>query len=615
MHNCGRKTLRRRINKLSKSFKKRTKKIKALFKFSGSESIQPTFKTSLLFNPVRGYYLDEQQNAYTYIPPERTESVDAAINAIEYKPLFSLIVPVYNTDVSMLSDMVRSVMSQWYSHWELIIVDDASTSNETVDQLISLRESDSRIHVIVQHKNKGISETTNKGLHAAQGDYIVLLDHDDELTPDCLYELAMCIDRYAPDYIYSDEDKLSPEGFYTEPHFKPDWSPDTMMSTMYVCHVSCIRTELVKAVGGFRSIYDGSQDWDLILRVTEKTNAIQHIPKVLYHWRKSPQSVASAFEAKPYVIAASKSLREEALRRRHLKGHLEEIPRFKGYHRVNYHVKGNPLISIIIPTRDNYTILKTCIESIRTQSSYTRKEIIIIDNGSTDRMTLEYLQRLKSRQNVTVIRHAHPFNYSELNNIGVSHSKGDLLLFLNDDTEVITSDWLERMSGYAQLSHIGAVGARLLYPKTLRIQHAGVLNLHDGPGHAFLHSEKNSSGYYLRNQLEYNWLAVTGACMMIDREKFLDAGSFDPSFPIAYNDIELCFRLSAKGLFNVVCQAVELIHHESASRGIDHKSKEKAKRLQQDKQKLYFKHPTYFQYDPFHNPNFHPNSLKFDLLS
>lgn len=525
--------------------------------------------------------------------------------------MFSVIVPVYNTDRVVLQKMVDSVRNQWYSNWELVLVDDASSREETYNYLKGLEGQ--KIIKKILHENRGISGATNEGISAASGDFVVFLDHDDELTADCLYELARCILRENPDYVYSDEDKIDEKGLYVEPHFKPDWSPDTLMNTMYVCHVTCVRRTLLTALGGLRSDFDGCQDWDLILRLMEQTDRICHIPKVLYHWRKTEGSIAASIGAKAGVEEASRKVRQEALKRRGLSGSVEELTGHKGYFRVKYHLQGNPLISVIIPTRDNVSVLRPCVESLDTVTEYRNFELIIVDNGSQDPETITCLKELEGDGRIRVLKHDAPFNYSELNNLAAEKARGDLLLFLNDDTEIITPDWLHRMGGYASLSHIGAVGAKLLYPGGEKIQHAGILNLQDGPGHAFMRKDREYTGYFMRNLLDYNWLAVTGACMMIEREKFEAVGGFDERLPVAYNDVELCMRFLEKGFYNVVCQGVELIHHESYSRGEDQLEETKAKRLKEERRMLYKLHPEFFQHDPFFNPNFHPNGVNFEL--
>ena len=557
------------------------------------------------------YGLAPLSSGYTYIEPQCPANIETRLAALGPAISFSIVVPVYNTTPALLEAVLASVQAQWYPHWQLILADDASPAEETRNALARINHP--QIRLLQLPLNQGIAGATNVAIEAADGDFIVFMDHDDELTVDCLYELAMCIAREQPDFIYSDEDKLTEQGQYSQPHFKPDWSPDTMMSTMFTGHVSCVRRSLLEKVGGLRSQFNGCQDWDLVLRVAEHTSRISHVPKVLYHWRIIPASVASDIAAKPYVLDASRRVRIDALARRGLAGAVEPVSQVPGYFRINYHLRGTPKISIIIPTRDGGSVLRCCLESIHQKSSYRNFEIIILDNGSVENLTLDYLQEVNAAKLARVIRHDAPFNFSELNNIGVAHASGEILLFLNDDTEVLCRDWLERMSGYAQLPHIAAVGAKLLYPGSLNIQHAGVLNLANGPVHAFLGSPSEMPGYFMRNLLEYDWLAVTGACLMIEAEKFRTLGGFDTNFPIAYNDIELCLRGVKKGFYNVVCQSATLIHHESVSRGLDHLEPAKLERLHRELGRLYDLHPDYFQYDPFHNPNLHPSGFNLEV--
>ncbi len=548
---------------------------------------------------------------YTYISPRKPANFDLQLSAIASPAFFSIVVPLYNTPIDLLEKVIDSVNSQWYSNWELILINDASPNSNVGEYLEKI--SQPNIVKLDLERNKGIAGSTNVGLQKARGDYIVFLDHDDELTPDCLFELLLCIQRDNPDFIYSDEDKIDTKGNFVEPHYKPSWSPDTMMSTMYTCHVSCVKRSLIDGVGGLRSEYDGCQDWDLILRVTERTKRISHIPKVLYHWRIIPQSIAADLSAKPYAIDASKRVREDALKRRGVEGSLEPIKQVPGYFTVNYQLTNEPLISIIIPSRDNGAVLGRCVSSIFDTTNYAKYEIIILDNGSIEAETLDYLSCIQSKEKIKVIRHDAEFNFSELNNIGVRNSNGEILLFLNDDTEILQANWLETLGGYAQQDHVGAVGAKLLYPNTNQNQHAGVLNLEDGPGHAFHKLDGDEPGYYMRNLIEYNWLAVTGACLMIERDKFEKIGRFDEELPIAYNDVDLCMRAIKPGFFNVVCQQTRLIHHESVSRGVDDIDPEKRVRLQKEHRHLYQLHPEFYQHDPFYNLNLHPNGINFEL--
>lgn len=557
------------------------------------------------------FSLNSTPNSYVYIEPERNELIDAKMASWQKKPLFSIVVPLYNTTQELLDGVIKSVEGQWYSNWELVLVDDCSPDPATRKALEKI--TNPQIKIFYSEVNQGISGATNIGLQKASGDFIVFMDHDDEITADCLYELALCIERDDPDFVYSDEDKLTEDGSYIDPHFKPDWSPDTMMSTMFTGHVSCVRSALLEKVGMLRPEFNGCQDWDFVLRVSEITKKISHIPKVLYHWRIIPGSTAANIAAKSYVLEASQNARKDALKRRGKRGSVEAVEQVPGYFRVNYHLEGSPKFSIIIPSRDNFSVLRKCVESIFDKTEYKDYEIILVDNGSRDKSTLDYIESLKGNPRISVVSHDIPFNYSELNNVGVKKSQGDILVFLNDDVEILQGDWLNRMGGYAQLSHIGAVGAKLLYPGETLVQHSGVINLENGPAHALIRCERNQPGYYMRNLIEYNYFAVTGACLMIERDKYCSVGGFEERLPVAYNDVDLCAKLLKSGFYNVVCQGVRLIHHESLSRGHDAIDPVKQNRLKKDLRLFYSLNPEFYQYDPFHNLNFQSNSVNFAL--
>ena len=414
------------------------------------------------------------------------------------------------------------------------------------------------------------------------------------------------------DFIYSDEDKLSEDGTKRRnPFFKPDWSPDTFMSLMYTCHLAVYRKSLLDEMGGLRVGLEGSQDYDLVLRVMEKTNRIGHVPKILYHWREREESTANDISAKPYIIETTKKAKLEALERRGVKGHLEYIKDIVMF-RVVYEVVGNPKVSIIIPSKDNYDILKQCLTSIRKETKYQNYEIIVVDNGSAEETHAKYTQMCKE---VDCKYHYAPmeFNFSKMCNIGAHLADGQFLLFLNDDIRVEGAEWLERMLGHAQQPHTGAVGCKLIYPNTNLIQHVGVVSFMVGPGHAFQRINDDLNCYWGRNKLEYNYSAVTGACLMIDRNKYDQVGGFSEQLPVAYNDIDLCFNLVEAGYYNVVRTDVRLYHYESVSRGYDAVSPEKAARQQREMKKLYDRHPEFKGYDPCYNPNLIGNSDNFSL--
>ncbi len=559
-----------------------------------------------------GYYqLSQGDRHYTYIPPRPPVNLERELATMSRVPRFSIVVPVYNTPVGLLDKLVHSVHAQWYPHWELILVNDNS-SLEHIRAFLD-RLSDPRIIVVHLVENKRIALATNEGLARASGDFIVFTDHDDELTPDCLYELARCVEREDPDFIYSDEDKIDEDGQYVQPFFKPAWSPDTMMSTMYTCHVSCVRRELVNELGGLRPKYDGCQDWDFILRVVEKTERIAHVPKVLYHWRIIPASVASSLDAKPHVIEASKRAREDAMVRRGLNGSMEPVEEIPGYFRAFYKLQGEPFVSIIIPSKNNHRMLKRCIHSIESISSYRNFEIVVVDHGSTDPAALEFVESLRGHARIKVLSYDKPFSYARINNFGMQVARGDLVVFLSDFVEVLVSDWLERMGGYAQLPHIGAVGAKLLYPGAEVVQHVGVVNLSCGPRFGFSGLPSQSHGYFARAVLEYNWIAVSGACLMVERSKFERLGGFDEDFRVGCQDVDLCFRLVEAGYYNLASPAVKLVNHRSSGLGSEAPSPEQRAEMSREVQVLYQKHPRFYQYDPFHSPNLAPNDVCFGL--
>ena len=543
------------------------------------------------------------QNEQQYKEPEQE---------LEYKPLISVVVPVYNVEPQMLTACIQSVQNQTYDNWELCLVDDCST-DARVRETLRQFEGVERIKIKYRSENGHISRTTNDGIAMAEGEFVALLDCDDLYAENALYEIAKKLNEdHTLDFIYSDEDKLSEDGTKRRnPFFKPDWSPDTFMSLMYTCHLAVYRKSLLDEMGGLRVGLEGSQDYDLVLRVMEKTNRIGHVPKILYHWREREESTANDISAKPYIIETTKKAKLEALERRGVKGHLEYIKDIVMF-RVVYEVVGNPRVSIIIPSKDNYDILKQCLTSIRKETKYQNYEIIVVDNGSAEETHAKYTQMCKELE---CKYHYAPmeFNFSKMCNIGAHLADGQFLLFLNDDIRVEGAEWLERMLGHAQQPHTGAVGCKLIYPNTNLIQHVGVVSFMVGPGHAFQRINDDLNCYWGRNKLEYNYSAVTGACLMIDRNKYDQVGGFSEQLPVAYNDIDLCFNLVEAGYYNVVRTDVRLYHYESVSRGYDAVSPEKAARQQREMKKLYDRHPEFKGYDPCYNPNLIGNSDNFSL--
>ncbi len=494
----------------------------------------------------------------------RLEAMRAEVGGFRYRPLLSVLTPVYETPESWLRRCIESVRNQVYPDWELCLVDDGSRKPRVGQVLAEHAAADPRIRVETLDANSGIVGASSRALAMARGEFVVLLDHDDELAPDALFEVARRIGEQPDvDLVYSDEDKIDRRGRLVEPFFKPDWCPDLLMGMNYVSHLGVYRRSLVEEVGGFRSGFEGSQDWDLVLRVAERTRRIAHVPKVLYHWRMSGSSAAASTGAKPYAYRAARKALEEALARRGRAGRVDQIPN-TGIFQVRYDIRGAPLISVIVPTRDRMDLLRPCVSSILEKSTWRNFELLVIDNGSADPETLRYLERLP--QPHRSVLYDKPFNWSALNNFAAREARGEYLLFLNNDTEVIEPAWMEAMLEHAQRPEVGAVGAKLLYPDRT-IQHAGVLLGVGGcANHAYRFLPEDTAGYMGMALVARNYSAVTGACMMVRRAVFEEVGGFDEKLRVAYNDVDFCLRLGERGYLVVYTPLASLLHFESASR-------------------------------------------------
>lgn len=462
-----------------------------------------------------------------------------------------------------------------------------------------------RVKVTFRSDNGHISRSSNSALELATGEYIALLDHDDELTPDALYEnvLLMNENRDA-DVIYSDEDKITMNGQRCDPFFKPDWSPDLLMSQMYTCHLTLYRKELVDKLGGFRVGYEGSQDFDLMLRVSELTNHIYHIPKVLYHWRIIPTSTASGSASKDYTQDAGYRSVQDAIRRRNLPARVEPVFGLSNTYNVKYLPVGNPLVSIIIPSRNMASTLEVCIRSIFKKTSYHNFEVIIVDNGSTEDEVFELYQtwEQKEPQRFRVCTLDIPFNYSTLNNFGVQYAQGELLLLLNNDIEVISENWLTDMAGQAIRPEIGAVGAALYYPDNT-LQHGGViLGIGGVAGHSHKHFSANHPGYFNRLSIPSNYTAVTAACLMVRKEVYEEVGGLEEKLQVAFNDVDLCLKIWREGYNNIWLPDVKLYHYESKSRGYED-TPEKVQRFSSEVEWIKSKWGDVLTNDPAYNRN------------
>lgn len=518
------------------------------------------------------------------------------------RPKISIITPVFNPDKKAFIEMIDSVIRQTYDNWELCLAD-ASTEVYIRDIVESYIRNDNRIKVKYLGENKGIAANSNKAISLSTGDFIALLDHDDTLAPFALFEAVKTINEHPDtDFIYSDRDKISSDGRRLDPFFKPDWSPDYLLSQNYLCHVNVIRKVLIEKTGGFREGYDGSQDYDLVLRVTEMTDKIIHIPKILYHWRIVPGSAAGEQDAKPYAYEAAIRALQDAVHRRCWEGTVTQGTT-RGLYRIRFQVRDNPKVSIIIPTKDKIEILKGCVESILNKTTYTNYEIIIIDNQSKEERTFEYYRGLENMTNVRLLKYDYPFNFSEINNYGVSKVDSSYILFLNNDTEVITNDWIEIMLGFAQRKETGAVSPKLIYPDGT-IQAAGlILDREGNVRRAHYRYPEHSLGYAGRIQSIQNVLAVAAACMMVRRDVFSEIGGFDPQFVIAHGDIDFCLKLRARGYLIVYEPHAELYHYESFTRGYED-TPEKIERLSTETELLLKRWGHELKKgDPYFNPN------------
>ena len=488
---------------------------------------------------------------------------------LKYKPLFSFIIPTYNVSRNYLTECLDSLLNQTYDNFEICIADDHSTLEETIDTLKEYEKKDKRIKVTYRTENGMISKASNSAIKLAKGEFIVLVDNDDVLELDALYYLAKALnDNKDLDLIYTDEDKMDFKGKLMEPHFKADYSPDTLMSVNYICHLTCIRKSIVDKLGGFRSEYDGSQDYDLFLRVLDNTNKVYHVDKVLYHWRQTPTSTAGYLGNKSYAYIAGKKALEDTLKRRKIKGEVLENPRVSTY-LVKY-ANEFELVSIIIPMKDKSDMTRRCLDSIYSKSTYKNFEIILVDNNSTEQATFNMIKEYEKKYpNFKSIRLECPFNYSYINNEAVKVAKGKYLLFLNNDTEVMSTDFIEYMLGYARQDHVGCVGIKLLYPDKL-VQHAGVVLGYGGfAGHIYVANSYNDNGLFGRLVMPYNYTAVTAACLMINKDKFNSVKGFDENLTVALNDVDLNLKILEKGYYNVCLSNVEMLHYESKSRGYE----------------------------------------------
>lgn len=547
-------------------------------------------------------------NRYEPRPADLTRQRD---HRFARSPKVSVVVPVYNPPEAFLDAMIQSVLAQTYPHWELCLAD-ASTATHVRPLLERYAARDRRIRVQYLDGNRGIAGNSNAALDLAGGDFVALLDHDDTLAPFALFEMVSAINADpAADFLYSDEDKLDTAGERAEPSFKPDWSPETLRSRNYICHLTVLRRDLIDALGGFREGFDGAQDYDLVLRASEQARRIIHVPQVLYHWRMHAQSTASNKESKGYAFENGKKALAEHLTRCGVDASVHDGPILGTYH-VIYHLRTQPLVSVVVPNRDHPEMLARCVDSLA-KSSYANYELLVVENGSTRPETFAYYRELQKLPHVRILEWAKPFNYAAVNNFAARQGAGDLLLFLNNDVEGINPDWLESMVKLAVQPGVGAVGAKLYYADDT-IQHAGiVVGMGGVAGHAHLNFPRQAAGHMQRLQYTQNVAAVTAACVLIPKAVFEDVGGFDEGFVLAFNDVDLCLQILNKGYRVVWTPDAELYHLESKTRGPED-TIEKQTRFRREYELFHLKWGPFLKAgDPYYSPHFRLDRPDFAL--
>ena len=535
--------------------------------------------------------------------PTEEELENQRNTKFEKTPKISIIIPMYNTPVNFFKELVDSLIEQTYSNWELCLADGSPEKNE---ELKSIYEKDSRIKYKFLGENKGIAGNTNEALKLATGEYIGLLDHDDLLPKFSLYEIVKCINKNPEvEFIYTDEDKFEKLGGKRyDPYFKSDFAPDTLRANNFICHFSIFKKELMDKLEGFRKEFDGAQDYDILLRMSEEAKNIIHIPKILYHWRVHEQSTAkSGGTAKPYAYEAGIKAIQSHIDRLGLKGTVEHGNTL-GTYKINYEIIGNPKVSIIIPNKDYISTLKVCLKSLKKLTTYENYEIIIVENNSEQEETFNYYKKIDGKDKIKVVYYPEKeFNYSKIINFGVKNSSGEYIVQLNNDTELLTPNWLQEMLMFAQREDVGAVGVELFYPDKT-IQHAGIIvGIGGVAGHVFKNIPHNMHGYFSKDAMIQNLSAVTAACMMAPKAIYDEVGYMDEKFKVAFNDVDFCLKIREKGKLIVYNPYVQFIHYESKSRGFED-TPEKQARFKNEIDRFYEKWQSFLDKgDPYYNIN------------
>ena len=540
--------------------------------------------------------------------------IEKHILHFSYKPLISILLPVYNTPRQYLESAIQSVRNQLYPNWELCIADDASTLPEIREVLEEFMISDPRrIKVNFRSNNGHIATATNTSLQMATGDFIALLDHDDELSVHALYHVVAALNKHPEaQLLYSDEDKIDAKGKRFSPYFKPDWNHDLLTSQNYINHLCVYRTSVARLIGGFYEGLDGAQDWDFALRFVEmiKPTEILHLPYVLYHWRSIPGSTAHAVTEKNYVIEAATKAVTDSWARKQASVSISHVS--QGHLRTRHILRDHPLVSVVILTHNKLDLLKPCLNGLFGQTRYPNMEIIVVDHNSDELNTLAYLEEVSNQGKIRLLKYSGPFNFSGINNWAVGQAQGDVICLLNNDVEPITPDWLEEMVSHSIRHEIGAVGAMLYYPNDT-IQHAGIIFSNEAPHHIYTNLPRGGSGYSNRGLLVQNLSAVTAACLVVRKDIWNEVGGMDEeNFPVAYNDVDFCLRVMERGYRNLWTPFAELYHYESATRGPED-TPEKKQRFAKEMAALNDRWAKLLAQDPAWNPNLIFNGYRVHL--
>lgn len=556
----------------------------------------------------------EYQEWYEKNKPSEEELVRQRKKKWKDPVVISVLVPAYRTPEVFLKQMMESVLLQTYPYLELCIADGSGTDDSVEKVVKEYQKKDPRVRYRRLEKNEGIAGNTNAAIEMASGEYLALFDHDDLLSPNALFEVASAIEKEKADVIYTDEDKVTSDlKEHFQPHFKPDFNPDLLCANNYICHLFVVKRSLALKLGGQDPAYDGAQDYDFIFRCTENAEKIVHVAKILYHWRVHQASTADNPSSKLYAFDAGKRAIEAHLARIGAKAEVSHTKDL-GFYRVKYQVQGNPMVSIVIPNKDEKETLKKCLESIWKKTSYSNYEIILVENNSTTQEIRDYYKELDGKERVRVVYWEKEFNYSAINNFGISYAKGEYILCLNNDITVISPDWLEELLANCQRPEVGIVGARLYYPDNT-IQHAGiVLGMGGCAGSLFVGLARSRGGYLHKAALQQDLSAVTAACFMVKKEVFEKVGGFEEKLAVAFNDVDFCLKVRHAGYLVVYDPYAELYHHESKTRGYEN-TEAKKRRFQEEIEYMRCHWMPDILRDPYYNENLSLKASDYSLRS